>query len=77
MRVSFLTLAIGRIWNAFQHRMNACALAQTTARLRRQLGAVGPNVDLQPNLSLDYAERIRIGDWVYIGLGGQFFGRVG
>lgn len=77
MKASFLTLAIGRIWNALQFRLNACAAAQTTARLRRQLGAVGPNVDLQPNFSFDYAERIRIGDWVYIGSGGHFSGRGG
>jgi len=57
--------------------MNNFASAHAVECLRRKLGAVGPNVQLFPNLSLDYAERIRIGNWVYIGPGGQFFARGG
>jgi acetyltransferase-like isoleucine patch superfamily enzyme len=34
-------------------------------------------VQLFPDLQLDFAERIRIGDWVYVGPGSQFYGRGG
>jgi len=77
MQISLLTLTIGRIWNAFQRRMDACASAQAAECLRRRLGAVGPNVQLSPNLQVDFAERIQIGDWVYVGPGSQFYGRGG
>src|ERR1017187_3247779 len=77
MKISWLTLTIGRTWNAFQRRMDACASAQAAECLRRRLGAFGPNVQLFPDLQLDFAERIRIGDWVYVGPVGQLFGREG
>ena len=77
MHISFLTLTIGRFWNSFQCKMNACASVRATECLRRKLSAVGPNAQLSPDLQVDSAERIRIGDWVYVGPGGQFFGRGG
>lgn len=57
--------------------MNACSSDRTIERLRRELGAVGPNVQLSPSLTWDYAERIRIGDWVYVGSGVELWGRGG
>lgn len=77
MQASFFTLTIGRFWNAFQRIMNTCASAQAAERLRRRLGAVGANVQLSPDLQVDFADRIHIGDWVYVGLGGEFSGREG
>lgn len=72
-----MTQIIGRLWNAFQHRMNAWSQAYATEALRRGLGAIGPNTELSPDLQADFAERLRIGDWVYIGPGGRFFARGG
>ena len=77
MRFLVLILPIAKIWNAFRHKMKAAASAQAIEQLRGSLGAVGRNVQLFSNLSLDHAEKIMIGDCVYIGPGGQFFGRGG
>jgi acetyltransferase-like isoleucine patch superfamily enzyme len=77
MQSSKLTLIIGRCWGAFLYRMNALASAYATERLRCKLRTTGPNVELPSNLEVDYAERISIGDWVYIGPGGSLSGRGG
>lgn len=57
--------------------MNTCASLRASECLRRRLGAIGQNTQLSPDLHVDFAERTRIGDWVYVGPGGQFFGRGG
>jgi acetyltransferase-like isoleucine patch superfamily enzyme len=77
MRIPFIKLMVGKFWNALQCRLNACALAQASECLRHRLGAVGPNAQLAPNLLVEFAERVQIGDWVYIGPGGQLLGRGG
>lgn len=57
--------------------MNDCAAANANQRLRRSLGSIGSNVQLSSDTQVEFAERIRIGDYVYVGPRGQFFGRGG
>jgi len=77
MRYYFIKLTIGGLLNVFQRRVDACTSVYAIRSLRRRLGAVGPTTELFPDLFIDYAERIKIGDWVHIGSGGQLFGRGG
>lgn len=57
--------------------MDNCVCALASNRLRRKLGNTGANVHLAQDLRVDFAERICIGDWVYVGPGCQFYGRGG
>ena len=45
--------------------------------IKKNLGLLGSNSELFGDLQLDFVERIQIGDWVYVGSGGKFFGRGG
>lgn len=72
-----MKLFIGRLWVAIQNKLNSCASAYTLYRIGQDLAAVGENTLLSPDLQLDFAGRINIADWVYVGSGGKFFGRGG
>jgi len=51
--------------------------ASASETIKKKLAVVGANVQLAPDLKLDWPERVEIGDWVYVGPEGQFFTRGG
>lgn len=72
-----INFILGKYWNGFNCRMNNLAALYTAKILRSKLASVGSNVEFFGDLQVHSAERVAIGDWIYIGPGCQFFGRGG
>jgi acetyltransferase-like isoleucine patch superfamily enzyme len=66
-----------KILTSFYKNIKKYAQDYNLAAIKKNLGLLGSNSELFSDLQLDFAERIQIGDWVYIGPGGNFFGRGG
>lgn len=77
MQAPLLTYTIGRLWGCLLRKMKHCVMIHASVSLQRRLSTVGQNTQISPDLLVDFAENVVIGDWVYIGPGGKFFGRGG
>lgn len=66
-----------KILSSFYKNIKKYALESNLEAIKKNLGLLGSNSELFGDLQLDFAERIQIGDWVYVGPGGNFFGRGG
>ena len=58
-------------------KVKAVVIGRKLRSLRERLGSVGPNSQLSADLSVDHADRVHIGNWVYIGFQGHLYGRGG
>jgi acetyltransferase-like isoleucine patch superfamily enzyme len=66
-----------KILSSFYKEIKKIELESNLGAIKKNLGLLGSNSELFGDLKLDFAERIQIGDWVYVGPGGNFFGRGG
>jgi acetyltransferase-like isoleucine patch superfamily enzyme len=72
-----LKLYIGELCNYIYNKIKYYSYEASLASIKKQLGSIGINSEIYGDLQLDSALKIQIGDWVYIGPGGKFFGRGG
>jgi len=77
MNLAFIKPAMDAVLARVQRATESARSRRRLGDLRLKLRSLGQNVEICSDLLVDYPERVDIGDWVYVGPEGRFYGRGG
>lgn len=69
-----LRVLLGRLLIGVYTKGNSIVTACRLEELRARFGSLGPNAQISCDLQVNFADRVAIGDWVYIGPNVRIYG---